>query len=216
VSDEAVTAARRPTLWPWLALGAIVIAVLGLRLLSMPASRPALPVLARVPVFSLTDQTGAAFTSEILADKIWIASFIYTTCPGPCPRVVQRVAEIQRRLGDHHDLQFVSFSVDPAADTPEVLAAYGASRGIEPEHWKLVTGDVPAVVDLVRSGFFLAVERAENSDPSVLASQGPVVHDLRLVLVDRNMQIRGYYDSTDPEAVERLVDDARRLLQNRD
>jgi protein SCO1/2 len=205
----------RAARWPWLVLGAVLIAVLGLRVLSLRIGSPELPILARVPSFTLTDQRGTAITSGDLTGKVWIASFIYTTCPGPCPRVVQRVADVQRRLGDEADLRFVSFSVDPAADTPEVLAAYGESRGIEPERWKLVTGSVPAVVDLVRRGFLLAVERADDTDPQVLASEGPVVHDLRLALVDRDLQVRGYYDSTDPEAVDRLVGDARRLLRAR-
>jgi cytochrome oxidase Cu insertion factor (SCO1/SenC/PrrC family) len=124
VSDAHHVAPPR-RLWPWLVLGAILIVTLAIRLVGVGLSRPELPVMTRVPSFALTDQTGGAFTSRDIAGKVWVASFIYTTCPGPCPRVVQRVAEVQRRLGDEPDVRFVSFSVDPAADTPAVLAAYG-------------------------------------------------------------------------------------------
>jgi len=211
-----VTGAAAPhhrTLWPWLGLGAIVIAVLGARLYAAGVSSHALPVVATVPSFSLVDQDGDAFGSADLEGKVWIASFIYTTCPGPCPRVVQRLAEVQRRLGGEPDLRIVSFSVDPAADTPPVLHTYAEARGIDAARWRLLTGTVDDVVSLVRRGFLLALARNDGSAADTLATEGPVVHSIRLVLVDPQMRIRGYYDSSDPAAVDRLIDDTRTLLR---
>jgi protein SCO1/2 len=195
-------------------LGAFLIGVLALRLLGAYSSASRPPVLAVLPAFALVDQTGAPFRSEQLVGRVWIASFIYTTCPGPCPRVVERMADVQRRLEGEPDLRIVSFSVDPEADTPEVLAAYGQSRAIDPQRWKLLTGNADDVLKLVRGGFMLALARAEEAEGVDLTSSGPVVHSVHLVLVDRSLQVRGYYESTDPEAMTRLVADARLLLHH--
>jgi protein SCO1/2 len=211
VSGTAVDQPHRRTLWPWLAIGGFLIAVLVMRLAGAFVSARNLPVLTVVPSFSLVDQTGTAFHSHELAGHVWIASFIYTSCPGPCPRVVQRVAETQRALGAEPDLTMISFSVDPDADTPDVLAAYARTHAIEAARWKLLTGKAEDVSRLVRAGFLQAIER---NDTETRATEGAVVHSLYLVLVDRTMQVRGYYDSTDPAAMKRLVEDTRRVLRN--
>jgi protein SCO1/2 len=209
--SEAAAGSRRRTLWPGLVLGAFLVGVLIMRLLGAFVSASNLPVLTVVPSFSLVDQTGAAFHSHELTGRVWIASFIYTSCPGPCPRVVQRVAEVQRQLGAEPDLSIVSFSVDPEADTPDVLAAYGRTHGIDASRWTLATGAMDDVMQLVRRGFLQAVEK---NDTETRASEGAVMHSLHLVLIDRSMRVRGYYDSTDPVAMKRLVENARRLLRD--
>jgi protein SCO1/2 len=211
VSEAATADSRRRTLWPWLVLGAFLIGVLAMRLLGAFVSASNLPVLTVVPSFALVDQTGDAFHSHELSGRVWIASFIYTSCPGPCPRVVQRVAEVERQLGAEPDFSIVSFSVDPQADTPDVLAAYGRTHGIDASRWTLATGAVDDVTQLVRRGFLQAVEKNATE---TRATEGAVVHSLHLVLVDRSMQVRGYYDSSDPAAMKRLVEDARRLLRS--
>jgi len=200
--------------WPWLVLGGVVIAVLAARLWVSSMTKQPLPVLASVPPFELVDQTGAPYGSRELSGKVWIASFVYTTCPGPCPRVVERLAHTQSRLGNEPGLAIVSFSVDPGSDTPEVLAAYGKLRNIDPGRWRLLTGPVSDVVKLIRQGFLLALERAEDGDAGQLALEGPVIHSTRLVLVDQRLRIRGYYETTDPGDMDRLVEDTRRLLRD--
>jgi len=208
----ATRASRRA--WPWLVFGGAVIAALGGRLWISSTTKQPLPVLADVPPFALMDQTGAPFGSKDLSGKVWIASFVYTTCPGPCPRVVERLAHTQSRLGNEPDLAIVSFSVDPAADTPDVLATYGKLRNIDPRRWRLLTGPVADVVKLIRQGFLLALERAEDGNAAELALEGPVIHSTRLVLVDQRFRIRGYYETTDPGDMDRLVEDTRRLLRS--
>lgn len=202
---------RRPA-WPWLVFGALVITALSLRLW-LVGERAPLPVIANVPAFELLDQNGTTYGSRDLTGKVWIASFVYTTCPGPCPRVMERMAYTQSRLGNEPDLALVSFSVDPAADTPEVLATYGKLRNIDPRRWRLLTGSVSDVVTLIRGGFLLALERTQTSDPERLRTEGPVIHSSRLVLVDQNSRIRGYYETTEPGDMDRLVEDTRHLLR---
>jgi len=190
-----------------LLLAAALLGVLAAR--AMIALRPAeeLPVLGEVPSFVLTDQNGAAFSDADLAGIPWIATFVYSTCPGPCPRVIEKIQAADRRLSHDPRIRLVSVTVDPAADTPEVLAVYGHNRSIDPARWKLLTGDPDAVFALVRGGFKLGVERDESAGPDV----GPVIHSLMAVLVDGKRRVRGYYDTDDADAMDRLVADARAL-----
>jgi len=190
-----------------LVLGAALLGVLAAR--GMLALRPAaeLPVLGEVPTFTLTDQTGGEISDRDLAGTPWIATFVYSTCPGPCPRVIEKVQAADRRLSHDPRIRLISITVDPSADTPAVLAIYGRNRNIDPARWKLLTGDPDAVFALVRGGFKLGVERDDSASPEI----GPVIHSLMAVLVDGSRNVRGYYDTNDPDAMDRLVADARAL-----
>ena len=158
-----------------------------------------------VPGFQLTNQNGQSFGSAQLSDKIWIADFIYTTCPGPCPMISSRMSELQKPL-QKTDVHLVSFSVDPEKDTPEVLRGYADKLQAEPGRWDFLTGAKPAIYKLSHDGFKLAV--SDGSD-----AQGIPVHSTRIVLVDRHGQIRGYYDATEPEAITKLLADTNHLLR---
>jgi len=156
-----------------------------------------------VPHFQLTDQNGQSFGTEQLRGKIWIADFIFTTCPGPCPIISSRMSETQKPLRET-DVELVSFSVDPEHDTPAVLRDYAARLNAQPGRWHFLTGDKGVIYRLSIDGFKLAA--AENG------ATGPI-HSTRMVLVDRDGVIRGYYDGTDADAVTRLLADTNHLLR---
>lgn len=158
-----------------------------------------------IPSFQLTNQNGQPFGSAQLADKIWIADFVYTTCPGPCPMISSRMSELQKPL-EKTDVHLVSFSVDPEKDTPEVLRGYAKGLQAEPERWDFLTGPKSAIYQLSHDGFKLAV--SDGSD-----AQGIPVHSTRMVLVDRHGQIRGYYDAAEPDAMTKLLADTNHLLR---
>ena len=158
-----------------------------------------------VPGFQLSNQNGQPFGSAQLARKIWIADFIYTTCPGPCPMISSRMSELQKPL-EKTDVRLVSFSVDPQKDTPEVLRRYAERLQAEPGRWDFLTGPKSAIYKISHDGFKLAV--SDGSDV-----QGIPVHSTRMVLVDRHGQIRGYYDTTEPEAITKLLADTNHLLR---
>jgi protein SCO1/2 len=158
-----------------------------------------------VPSFQLTNQNGQPFGSAQLAGKIWIADFVYTTCPGPCPMISSRMSELQKPL-EKTDVHLVSFSVDPEKDTPEVLRGYAEKLQAEPERWDFLTGPKSAIYQLSHDGFKLAV--SDGSD-----AQGVPVHSTRMVLVDRHGQIRGYYDAAEPDAMTKLLADTNHLLR---
>src|SRR5437870_2078369 len=130
-----------------------------------------------VPEFVLMNQDGQNFGSAQLRGKIWIADFIYTTCPGPCPMLSTRMSELQKPL-EKTDVHLVSFSVDPEKDTPGVLRDYAEKLHADPERWDFLTGPKSAIYKLSHDGFKLAV--SDGSD-----AQGIPVHSTRMVLVDR-------------------------------
>jgi protein SCO1/2 len=163
-----------------------------------------LPVLGNVPEFELTERSARTVTRAELDGKVWIADFIFTKCSTSCPDMTGAMRRLQEKLPV--EIRFVSFSVDPARDTPEVLTGYAAKNGADPDRWLFLTGDKSALYGLSKKGFKLAVDD-QNGTPSE-----PVTHSSRFVLVDRNGQIRGYYGIEDADAMTRLTADASRLL----
>lgn len=164
-----------------------------------------IPSYGVLPSFELVDQDAQAFGSAQLAGKIWIADFIFTSCPGPCPIISTRMSELQKPL-ERTDIQLVSFTVDPEKDTPEVLRAYAEKLHARSNRWAFLTGSRDAIYALTRDGFKLAV-----SDGS--EEEGIPVHSTRIVLVDRRGAIRGYYDALAPDAVTKLLADANHLFR---
>ena len=158
-----------------------------------------------VPAFRLTNQEGRPFGSADLAGKIWIADFIYTTCPGPCPMISSRMSEMQKPL-EKTDVHFVSFTVDPERDTPQMLREYANRLRAAPGRWDFLTGPKSAIYDLSRQGFKLAA--AEHGGES-----GEPLHSTRMILIDRRGQIRGYYDGIEADAITRLLADTNHLLK---
>lgn len=164
-------------------------------------SAPPLPVYYDVPRFQLTSQDGQPFDSQVLAGKIWVADFIYTTCPGPCPRMTSQMREIQDAIQKMPDVKLVSFTVDPEHDTPEALAAYAKVHGASPEHWYFLTGPHDALQHLDRDVFKLG-----NVDASLQ-------HSTRFVLIDRQSKIRGYYDTSESGSIPKVIQDIYALAR---
>src|ERR1700693_180753 len=160
-----------------------------------------LPVYYDVPAFDLVAQDGQPFHSSLLAGKVWVADFIYTTCPGPCPRMTSQMHEVQDAIVKMPDVKLVSFTVDPARDTPLVLADYAKVHGASIEHWYFLTGPETTLQKLDRDVFKLG-----NLDASMQ-------HSTRFVLIDRQSRIRGYYETSEARAIPRLIDDIYALAR---
>ncbi len=169
-----------------------------------------LPVYGRVPEFTLTERSSSEARLSDLKGKVWIADFIFTHCAGVCPLMSGRMKNLQEKLGHFPDIRFVSFSVDPERDTPEVLNRYAGRYQADPVKWLFLTGDKDTIRRLSEQHFHLGVgeipvEERENLDQSVQ-------HSSKFVLVDGGGKIRGYYDSESESALEKLVHDAESLL----
>lgn len=195
----------------WGTLVAVMLFLVLLSILRGGFDRPEPPpVLGQLPTFELVDRSGQPFGSKDLAGAPWVADFVFTRCPGICPRMTELMRGLKARLPA--GIQAVSITVDPEYDTPEVLAEY-ADRFGAGEGWHFLTGERPAIYQLSRDGFKLLVdpEAGEAGGDSI----EPILHSNRFVLVDGRGQIRGYYDSFDPAELKRLLDDVRGLLRQR-
>jgi protein SCO1 len=198
-------------------LGITAGTILWLKLSPKPAARvwnaPALEKLSdygAVPEFSLIERSGRSVSLASLRGKIWIADFIYTNCPDTCPLETATMASLQEQFGHNNQLRLVSFSVDPEHDTPQVLTSYAERYKADAARWLFLTGDKKQITQLVQEGFRLsAVPAADSTNKDTI-----ILHSSRFVLVDRNGEIRGYYDSLDNIALDRLKKDVRTLLLN--
>jgi protein SCO1/2 len=167
------------------------------------SQHPTLEVFGDVPQFELVSEDGQPFHSQALAGKIWVADFIYTTCPGPCPRMTSQMREVQDAVLKMPDVRLVSFTVDPAQDTPPVLAAYAKTHGAAASIWYFLTGPMATLQALDRDAFKLG-----NID-------GTLQHSTRFVLVDRQGRIRGYYDTSESSAIPKVISDIYSLARER-
>lgn len=162
-----------------------------------------------VPDFKLTERSGAEVNLSQLRGKIWIADFIYTTCTDTCPLQTAAMAKLQRQFTAQSTVQFVSVSVDPERDTPQVLSAYADKHEADRQRWFFLTGQRNQVIKLIRDGFHLSVAALPDSSEA----NGMIPHSPRFVLVDQQAQIRGYYDSREIEGLARLRNDIEILLK---
>jgi protein SCO1/2 len=168
-----------------------------------------LEVLGTVPDFAFTDQTGAPVRSSDLRGHVHIAHFIFTRCPTVCPTTTLKMQRLGQRLADQDAVRFLSFSVDPEHDTPPVLAAFATRFRADPARWKFLTGPPAAVRAAAEEGFRIAVDRG-----AALADGTPsITHGTHFVLLDRQLRIRGYYDSDDAVRLDELAADAAALAR---
>lgn len=165
-----------------------------------------LPVLGTVPPFTLVERSRKTMTLDDLRGRPWVAGFVFTRCGGICPAMTARMKDLRAHAPT---LDLVSFSVDPEHDTPEVLQSYARQHGIA-ERWFLLTGTTAALHSLARDGFRLAAA-AVPAEEQQAQGDGPFLHSPRLVLVDGEARIRGYYDSADADAMAALRRDLGRL-----
>ncbi len=169
-----------------------------------------IPPIKELPEFQLTANDGQLFTKSDMQGKVWLANFIFTRCPGPCLTLSGRMAEWQKKIADMPDVGLLSVTVDPDYDTPQILNEYGQRFGAQPDKWRFLTGNPEPLLDLIRKGFMLTV--AEQKDPQLIETEGSIIHSTRVVLIDQNAMIRGYYDTESPEAMEKLSGDIEHLL----
>jgi protein SCO1/2 len=199
-------------------LGIICGTVLWLKLAPRPAATawnaPALEGLnnyGAVPQFTLLERAGKSTTLADMRGNVWIANFIYTACTDTCPMQSAAMATLHEKFVNEPELKFVSFSVDPERDRPDVLARYADRHKASAERWLFLTGDKEEIARLVQEGFRLSAAAVTEA----ASKESVILHSPRFVLVDRKNQIRGYYDSRDNAALERLNQDLTTLLNNR-
>ncbi len=162
-----------------------------------------------IPDFALTDQDGKPFNRQSIQGKIHIADFFFTRCGTICPKLSSQLNRVQDIFRQNDQIVLISYSVDPEYDTSEYLRAYAKRFEAIPGKWTFLTGSKAEIYRLIQKAYFLPVMDAgvSNGDPDETFS-----HSEKVVLVDKEGIIRGYYDGTDKEDIDRLVLETRVLL----
>lgn len=150
--------------------------------------------------FSLTNQNGRQITQEAYRDKIYVADFFFTTCPTICPLMTKNMADIQERIKNDNEVLLLSHSVTPEIDSVAQLKKYALEKGVLDTKWNLVTGDKKQIYNLARKSY-LAVTIDGDGGPF------DMIHTENFILVDKERRIRGFYDGTKTEEIEKLMQD---------
>lgn len=179
---------------------------LSIALLFLACQRqPDLPKLFPIPNAQLVDETGRTVSLDSMKGSVTVYDFIFTRCSGTCPIMTNNMRALTAKVEKDAPVRFVSITVDPAHDTPAVLAEY-AKRVRNDPRWTFLTGERATIVDLSVKGFKLAA-----GDPGTGAEA--VLHSSRFAVADKDGVIRGYYDATDGTVPEQVAEVVERLLE---
>ncbi len=158
----------------------------------------------KIADFSLINQNGKTITQNDYKNKIYVADFFFTTCPTICPIMTKNMANIQKEIINDDEVMLLSHSVTPEIDTVAQLKRYAIEKGVIDSKWNLVTGDKKEIYKLARKSY-LAVKDDGDGGPF------DMVHTENFMLIDKKRQIRGFYDGTNPEDIEKLLNDISHL-----
>lgn len=160
----------------------------------------------QVQDFRYTDQQGETFGLADLKNHVWIADLMFTNCTSVCPPMTANLTKLQKRMKNEGvQAEIVSFSVDPARDTPEALAAYIDKFHADSYHWHLLTGyKEKEVQDLAKNTFHSAVQMDPNT--------GQVAHGTSFYLIDQTGTVVTRYNGLDPD-YDKIIEDMRALLE---
>jgi protein SCO1 len=160
----------------------------------------------KISDFSLVNQNGDTITQETYKDKIYVADFFFTTCQTICPIMTDHMYKIQKEIINDDDVMLLSHSVTPKIDSVAQLKKYATKKGVIDRKWNLVTGDKKQIYELARKSY-LAVKTQGNGD------EYDMIHTENFLLIDKKRQIRGFYDGTNPEDIDRLLEDIKTLKE---
>ena len=154
----------------------------------------------KIAPFSLTNQNGKTVTERDYLDKIYVADFFFTTCPTICPKMTENMGALQKEFLADPQVKFLSYSVTPQIDSVAQLKKYALEKGVVDSKWNLLTGDKKEIYTLARKSYLAVKEQGDG---------GPydMIHTENFILVDPVQRIRGFYDGTDPQAMQTLITD---------
>ncbi|WP_242927260.1 SCO family protein [Pontibacter vulgaris] len=159
----------------------------------------------KVPDFAFTNQDGQQVTNQTFAGKIYITDFFFTTCPTICPKMKSQMLRVYEQYKDNPQVMLLSHTIDPQHDSVAVLKEYADRLSVKAPKWNFVTGQKDSIYDIAQRYMVTAQEDK--------AEAGGFVHSGAFVLVDENRHIRGIYDGTVAEEVDKLLKDIPVLLK---
>ena len=157
--------------------------------------------------FSFTNQNGKTITQKNYEGKIYVADFFFTTCQTICPIMTTNMTEVQKAFSNNPNVMILSHTVTPEIDSVPVLKKYGLEKGVVDSKWNMVTGDKKDIYYIARKSY-LAVKTGKPEE------MYDMVHTENFVLVDAKRRVRGFYDGTKKEDVQRLIEDINWLLEH--
>jgi protein SCO1/2 len=163
-----------------------------------------MPVKHAISSFEFKNQDNQLFSSESVGSRILVVNFFFTSCAGICPNMMKHVKKVQEYFNNDSNLFFISITVDPNRDSAARLKWYASQYDIESNKWSLLTGNKKEIYKLARKSFYLSANEGDGGE-------NDFIHSEQLVLVDKNKHIRGYYDGTDNDAMEKLKFDIKKL-----
>jgi protein SCO1/2 len=167
------------------------------------AEHPEDTIYHTVPSFAFENQDGKVITNEAVKGKIYVANFFFTSCPTICPKMTSQLKRLQS-MTKEEGIVILSHSVDPIRDSVARLKKYAIDNGLDTKNWHLMTGDAEDIYDLGMEGYNLSAME-DGSAP------GGFLHSEMVVLVDKEGHLRGMYEGTNTEAMDRLVADIKKL-----
>jgi protein SCO1/2 len=159
----------------------------------------------RIPAFSFTDQDGNTLTQERLRGSVYVAEFFFTRCPDICLTMANELSRVQDAFRGNNQVKILSHSVDPEYDSVGILKEYAERYNADTQQWMFVTGDKAAIYQQARCGYFISAKEGTNENLDF-------IHSDKLVLVDMEGRIRGYYSGTKRTEVDRLITEIQVLL----
>lgn len=162
-------------------------------------------VFLKTPDFELTDQYGRPFSSDQMRGNITVTDFFFTRCGTICPKISSELTRVQGVFEENKDVLLVSMTIDPKYDSAEILSTYAEEYGAEKDKWFFLTGDKQKIYDLAIKGFKLPVADASEYNPDVKDIDETFIHSEKLLLIDKEGYVRGIYDGTNKEDVDRLI-----------
>jgi len=154
----------------------------------------------KISDFQLVNQNGDTITQANFEDKIYVADFFFTRCQTICPIMAVNMSELQEYYKNDDDLKFLSHSVTPIIDSVSVLKEYADKQKAIPGKWEITTGKKAHIYELARKSYFAVLDEGDGGDQDF-------IHTEQFILVDKNKQIRGFYDGTDADEIERIIKD---------
>ena len=157
----------------------------------------------KISNFSLTNQNGETVTEENYHNKIYVADFFFTTCPSICPIMTENMFYIQEKTVNK-DILLVSYSVTPEIDSVAQLKKYAIEKGVDDSKWNLLTGEKKDIYELARKSYLVAKNNGDGG-------KYDMIHTENFVLIDKEKRIRGFYDGTNKEEMDKLLNDIQIL-----
>lgn len=159
----------------------------------------------KIKYFSFVSQDSIIITEKTFKNKIYIADFIYISCPSICPIMIREMKKVYEIFKNNPNIYFLSHTIYPENDTVAELKAYTKNQNINGKKWFFVTGQKDNIYSIAENSYFATAY-------AYLSSPGNYIHSGSFLLVDTQKHIRGVYNGTNHEDTDQLIADLNILL----